>query len=97
MNVVIIDYGLGNLASLSSAVKEAHKCNPVISHAAKDILAADKIILPGVGAFDKAMSNLHNLDLIKIIGSAVNNIPILGAPYLNAVFPRFRPPYVLGS
>ena len=78
MNVVIIDYGLGNLASLSSAVKEAHKCNPVISHAAKDILAADKIILPGVGAFDKAMSNLHNLDLIKIIGSAVNNIPILG-------------------
>ena len=78
MNVVIIDYGLGNLASLSSAVKEAHKCNPIISHAAKDISAADKIILPGVGAFVKAMSNLHNLDLIKIIGSAVNNIPILG-------------------
>tara|TARA_B100000787_G_scaffold112853_1_gene84033 strand:+ start:9560 stop:10168 length:609 start_codon:yes stop_codon:yes gene_type:complete len=78
MNVVIIDYGLGNVASLSSAIKEVKNCNLIVSNSEQDIFQADKLILPGVGSFDQAMANLRSLDLVRIITSAAESIPILG-------------------
>ena len=79
-HVVIIDYGVGNLRSLKVALGLATNHEIIVSSDHDTILNADYIILPGVGSFQKAMSNLDNLDLVKIIRIAVleNKIPILG-------------------
>lgn len=70
--VVIIDYHLGNLFSVKQAC-ETVGINAKVSSVKEDILAADAIILPGVGAFIEAMQNLQKLDLIKAICKSVSN------------------------
>jgi imidazole glycerol-phosphate synthase subunit HisH len=75
----IIDYGLGNLRSVSSAVgKIGH--NALITSDAKDLAAADGLILPGVGAFGDAVNNLKRLGLDESLGRFVLGMkkPILG-------------------
>ena len=50
----------------------------IISSSVDDINTADALILPGVGAFNEAMKNLNNLNLVKTIKANVKNkIPIL--------------------
>tara|TARA_A100001015_G_C14880877_1_gene668360 strand:- start:535 stop:1164 length:630 start_codon:yes stop_codon:yes gene_type:complete len=61
-NILIIDYGMGNIASVCNAISSLN-CNSLISNDPKDILKADGIILPGVGAFGEAIKNLKNLKL----------------------------------
>ena len=56
-NVVIVDYGLGNLHSVNKAVALVGG-NPVITGDKEIIAAAEKLILPGVGAFSDCMANL---------------------------------------
>jgi len=73
--VVIIDYQLGNLYSVRQAC-DTVGMNVLVSSNKEDILAADALILPGVGAFIEAMSNLSKLDLIDAIKSKVSS----GAP-----------------
>ena len=76
--VVIIDYKLGNLYSVKQAC-DVTGMNAVVSSVKKDILAADALILPGVGAFIQAMNNLEKLDLIDVIKTKVNSgTPLLG-------------------
>jgi glutamine amidotransferase len=77
--LVIVDYGMGNLNSVKRTL-DRMKINSVISSNPKDILGSDKIILPGVGHFGKAMANLKELDLIDILHEAVlvKKTPILG-------------------
>ena len=76
--VVIIDYKLGNLYSVKQAC-DTVGMNVVVSSNKEDILAADALILPGVGAFIQAMNNLEKLDLIDIIKTKVNSgTPLLG-------------------
>jgi|TARA_Y100000389_G_scaffold102965_1_gene99820 glutamine amidotransferase len=76
--VIIIDYQLGNLFSVKQAC-DTIGLNAVISISKDDILSADALILPGVGAFIEAMKNLENLDLINAIKSKVNSgTPIFG-------------------
>jgi glutamine amidotransferase len=76
--VVIIDYHLGNLYSVKQA------CDTVgiyaeISSNREDILNADALILPGVGAFIEAMNNLKNFGLDTAIQTKVNGgTPIFG-------------------
>lgn len=55
--IVIIDYGIGNLRSVQKGLEHAG-ANPVISGEPEEILAADGVILPGVGAFVDAMNCL---------------------------------------
>jgi imidazole glycerol-phosphate synthase subunit HisH len=77
--VVIIDYGLGNLRSVAGAVHRlGHQFR--ISRARVDLEAADRLILPGVGAFGDGMKNLHDLDLVALLGRLVleEKKPILG-------------------
>ena len=62
-NIVILDYQLGNLFSVKQACDYVG-LNAKISSEKEDIMAADGIILPGVGAFRSAMENLEKLDLI---------------------------------
>jgi imidazole glycerol-phosphate synthase subunit HisH len=61
--VAIVDYGLGNLYSVQHACGHAGMSAAVTS-SKEDILAADAVILPGVGAFGDAMANLRRLDLV---------------------------------
>jgi glutamine amidotransferase len=79
MKILIIDYGVGNHLSVANAFKFLGY-NVSLSADKNDILKADVLILPGVGAFGEAMTNLMNLDLIDIIRGEVigNNKPILG-------------------
>ena len=76
--VVIIDYQLGNIYSVKQACDNVGM-NVVVSSNKEDILAADALILPGVGAFIQAMNNLEKLDLIDAIKTKVNSgIPLFG-------------------
>ena len=77
-NVTIIDYGIGNLLSVKRGLE---KCGAqvTISSNSDEILSSERIILPGVGAFSKAMEELKNKDLIEIIkNSSKRGTPILG-------------------
>ena len=80
MRVVIIDYGLGNLGSIQRAVSECCNGSVSISHIPEDIEAADKLILPGVGAFADGMKNLREKCLDQVIRYQTLNehIPLLG-------------------
>ncbi len=77
--VTIVDYGLGNLASIQNMIKKIGG-NSVISSSAEEIAGAEKLILPGVGHFEKGMQNLHESGLIPILNNLVleKKIPVLG-------------------
>lgn len=69
--VCIVDYGIGNLSSISNMLKKVGGEGMIISEADK-ILAAKKIILPGIGAFDTGMLNLIQRNLDGVIREAVD-------------------------
>ena len=76
--IAIVDYGLGNLFSVKHAC-EYVGLRATITSQASEILLADAIILPGVGAFGNAMEALKNLDLVMPIKDAVAaDKPIMG-------------------
>ncbi len=75
--IAIIDYDAGNLMSVKKAL-DAVGAENVITRNEKEILSADKVILPGVGAFGAAMDQLKSFNLIKTIKEAV----ALGSPLL---------------
>lgn len=76
--ITIIDYDAGNLKSVEKALAFLGE-ESVITRDYKTILSADKVILPGVGAFGDAMANLKKLELDKVIHEvAEKGIPFLG-------------------
>lgn len=76
--IAIIDYGAGNLKSVENALDFLGEKTRITSNSA-EILRADKIILPGVGAFGDAMNKLNRLGLSDTIREAVEKeIPLLG-------------------
>ncbi|MBE7021351.1 MAG: imidazole glycerol phosphate synthase subunit HisH [Ruminococcaceae bacterium] len=76
--IVIIDYGVGNLFSLKSSF-DAIGVETIVSGDEEIIKKADKIILPGVGAFCDAVKKLKDTGLFKIIkAEAGKGKPILG-------------------
>lgn len=76
--IAIIDYGMGNLHSVSKAV-ERLGYTTVISANADEILAADAAILPGVGAFGDAMQQLVSTGLADVVKQFVaTGKPLLG-------------------
>lgn len=78
MSIVIIDYGVGNVKSIINAFKVNGK-DVKLSNDKNEILNSDGIVLPGVGAFAKAMENLEKLELVSIIREYCKlNKPILG-------------------
>ena len=78
-NVVIVDYGMGNLFSVQKKVAKTYP-HVLVSNKADDILSAAKIILPGVGHFAKAVENLHQYKVWDALNIAVleHKTPILG-------------------
>lgn len=76
--IAIIDYDAGNIKSVEKALQKLGQ-EVVITRDANVILHADRVILPGVGAFGDAMENLKKYQLDKVIQQVVENgIPFLG-------------------
>ncbi len=77
--IVIVDYGIGNLGSIYNMLNRLG-INCVISANNNEIARADKLILPGVGAFDNGMKNLVENGLITLLNELVlmKKVPILG-------------------
>lgn len=76
--IAIIDYGMGNLHSVSKAV-ERLGYHTVISSNPEEILSAEAAILPGVGAFGDAMEQLVATGLEQVVKQfAASNKPLLG-------------------
>lgn len=76
--IAVIDYDAGNIKSVEKALQKiGQEC--VLTRDAKEILKADKVILPGVGAFGDAMNHLKKYELDKVIWEvAEKNTPFLG-------------------
>ncbi len=78
MKIAIIDYGMGNIHSVQKAL-ELFGAETIITSSSEDLQSAEKIVLPGVGAFDDAMLELKKHGLIqKINGLVKNKKPLLG-------------------
>ena len=76
--IAMIDYDAGNIKSVEKALLLLNQ-EVVITRDEQTILSADKVILPGVGAFGDAMKNLKAFGLDKVIKKVVEkNIPFLG-------------------
>ena len=75
--IAIIDYDAGNLRSVEKALQALGE-ETVITRDRDEILSADRVILPGVGAFGDAMEKLHQYGLVEIIRQVVQN----GTPFL---------------
>lgn len=76
--IAIIDYDAGNIKSVENALRSIGE-DVVITRSKAEILAADGVILPGVGAFGDAMEKLHSYDLVEVIKQvAGERKPFLG-------------------
>jgi len=75
----IVNYGLGNVQAIANIYKRLN-IEAVIATSPAELLAADHIILPGVGAFDWAMTRLNESDMREALEEAVvgKGKPILG-------------------
>jgi len=76
--ICILDYGMGNLRSVEKALEHVG-VTATIANDAATIRGADGLILPGVGAFPKAMEGVRGLGLDELIGERRDaGVPILG-------------------
>lgn len=76
--LAVVDYGMGNRRSVEKALQHVG-ASAVVTRDHNELLAADGLVIPGVGAFPLAMRNLHELGLAELIRSrAAAGTPILG-------------------
>ena len=76
--LAIVDYGMGNRRSVEKALQRVG-ADPIITADHDEIRAADGLVVPGVGAFPRAMSNLAELGLDELLGERVAaGVPTLG-------------------
>lgn len=75
--IAIVDYGVGNLFSLASSLKSLG-LEPAVTRDPAALEAADRIILPGVGAFADAMRKLEATGLVPVIRAEAQKKPLLG-------------------
>ena len=77
--IAVIDYGMGNLRSVAKALERvAGKTHVLVTQNSGDILAADRVVLPGQGAIRALMDELGRLDLIDAVRRAAAEKPFLG-------------------
>ena len=75
--IVVVDYGMGNLRSVQKAFEKVG-ADAIISRDPEEVLRADKLVLPGVGAFPKCMENLARFNLVHPVVEYVES----GRPFL---------------
>ncbi|MGV7221533.1 MAG: imidazole glycerol phosphate synthase subunit HisH [Nitrospinales bacterium] len=75
--IAVIDYGMGNLRSVAKAF-EAVGAPVIVSSEPSEILKADSVVLPGVGAFKDCMKNLKEKELDRVVHESIES----GKPFL---------------
>ncbi len=77
--IVIVDYGIGNLGSILNMFKRVG-ANSIITSNLQQIKDAEKLLLPGVGAFDTAMQRILDMNFLDVLNKKAHEdkIPILG-------------------
>ncbi len=76
--IAIIDYDMGNLHSVAKAL-DLVGATPKVSDRPAEIMTADAVVLPGVGAFDPAMAHLEERGLVPVIHEVIaRGVPFLG-------------------
>ena len=79
--VAVVDYGMGNLRSVSQAVLHVAAgsgVNVVVTSRPDDVMAADRVVLPGQGAMRDCMRELHDSGLRDAVLHAAANKPLMG-------------------
>lgn len=78
--VSVIDYGMGNLHSIAKALQQVASPSQriLVTHEPDQILNADHIVFPGVGAMRDCMSQLHALELAEVVREVSRQKPFLG-------------------
>ena len=78
--ILIVDYDMGNVGAIRNMLMRVGARDVVLSADPTDCTRADKIILPGVGAFDVAMRNLNERGFVPALAAAVRQrgVPLLG-------------------
>ncbi|MFZ2288173.1 MAG: imidazole glycerol phosphate synthase subunit HisH [Halopseudomonas yangmingensis] len=77
-SVAVIDYGMGNLHSVAKALEHVGARQVEVTSDAERILAADRVVLPGVGAIRDCVSELRQLGLDSVVRQAAAEKPLLG-------------------
>lgn len=79
MTVLVVDYGMGNLASARRSLEECG-ARVLVSDQPRDIKQAERIVVPGVGAFPQAMRRLNERGWTEAIreSALVDGLPLLG-------------------
>jgi imidazole glycerol-phosphate synthase subunit HisH len=75
--IVVVDYGMGNLRSVQKGFEKVGKA-AVVSRDSEQVRTAERLVLPGVGAFPECMKNLARFDLIEPIREFIGS----GRPFL---------------
>ena len=79
--VAVVDYGSGNLRSVSQAVRHVAQdsgCEVVVTSRAQDVLNAERIVLPGQGAMHDCMRALEESGLLDAVLHAAAHKPLFG-------------------
>ena len=77
--VAVIDYGMGNLHSVASALQQVGADEVVVTHDASEIRKADRVVFPGVGAIRDCMSEIRRLKCDELLLQALTeqHVPVL--------------------
>ena len=76
--IAIVDYDAGNIKSVEKALQFLGK-EPVVTRDKETLLQAEKVIVPGVGAFGDAMGKMHQYGLVEVLREiAAKGTPLLG-------------------
>ena len=76
--VAVIDYGSGNLHSVKKAIENAGICQVLVTSDASSIRAADRVVLPGVGAMGDCMRGLKDRGLDRVVLDLIGTKPLMG-------------------
>ena len=76
--IVVVDYGMGNLRSVTKALEHVSDTEVRISRSAEEILHADHVVFPGQGAARDCMKELQKYQLVDVIQEAAKSKPFLG-------------------
>ena len=77
-HVAVIDYGMGNLHSVAKALEHVGARHVELTSDPQIILAADRVVLPGVGAIRDCVSELRQLGLDEVVRQVASQKPLLG-------------------
>jgi glutamine amidotransferase len=77
--VAVIDYGMGNLHSVASALEHVGAEQVVVTHDAEQIRRADRVVFPGVGAIRDCMAEIRRLHCDQLLAQALveQHVPVL--------------------